>query len=73
MRVNKTFISLSGDIRDATAVDGFVEMVLKEFGQIDILINNAGGQFPINAENLSSKGFEGPPHFLWSDVNNSGH
>jgi citronellol/citronellal dehydrogenase len=32
---------------------------LKEFGKIDILINNAGGQFPINAENLSAKGFEG--------------
>lgn len=48
-----------GDIRESAAVDDFVDQVLKEFGQIDILINNAGGQFPINAESLTSKGFEG--------------
>lgn len=48
-----------GDIRDPTALEELVEKVLKEFGKIDILINNAGGQFPINAENLTAKGFEG--------------
>jgi len=46
------------DIRDSEMVEKFVQFVKDSFGTLDILINNAGGQFPINAENLSSKGFE---------------
>jgi len=39
------------------SVEKFVENVLHKFSRIDGLINNAGGQFPIAAENLNSKGF----------------
>jgi len=46
------------DIRNEESVENFVSSVLTEFGEIHILINNAGGQFPTNAESLSSKGFE---------------
>ncbi|MEM9190453.1 MAG: SDR family oxidoreductase [Myxococcota bacterium] len=46
------------DIRDADAVNGYVDSVLERFGRIDILINNAGGQFPSPAAHISPKGFE---------------
>lgn len=45
------------DIRQPEQVDALVDGVLKEFGRIDILINNAGGQFPSPAENISPNGF----------------
>ena len=46
------------DIRDAESVDAFVDAVLERFGKIDILFNNAGGQFPSPAQMISPKGFE---------------
>ncbi|GMH51071.1 hypothetical protein TrST_g8584 [Triparma strigata] len=45
------------DIRNATDVDALTSEVLTKSGSIDILINNAGGQFPCSAEELSNKGF----------------
>jgi citronellol/citronellal dehydrogenase len=45
------------DIREPDAIAGFVDSVLERFGHIDVLINNAGGQFPTTAEALSPKGF----------------
>jgi citronellol/citronellal dehydrogenase len=48
----------SCDIRDPDQIAAFVGQVLERFGQIDILINNAGGQFPSPAEGMSPKGWE---------------
>ncbi|MFN8161552.1 MAG: SDR family oxidoreductase [Solirubrobacterales bacterium] len=45
------------DIRDAEAVEGFVDSVLEREGRIDVLVNNAGGQFLSPAEAISPKGF----------------
>jgi len=45
------------DIREPEAVGAFVDAVLGRFGRIDVLLNNAGGQFPTTAETLSPKGF----------------
>ncbi|MGD8608821.1 MAG: SDR family oxidoreductase [Myxococcales bacterium] len=45
------------DIREADAISSYVDSVLDRFGRIDVLINNAGGQFPTTAESLSAKGF----------------
>jgi len=45
------------DIREPDAIGAYVEAVLGRFGRIDVLINNAGGQFPTTAEALSPKGF----------------
>jgi len=45
------------DIREPEAIGTFVEAVLERFARIDVLINNAGGQFPTTAEALSPKGF----------------
>ena len=35
------------DVRDQTAVDAMVDSTLKEFGKIDVLVNNANINFPI--------------------------
>lgn len=46
------------DIRDYDACAGFVNQVVERFGKVDILINNAGGQFPSPAHLLSPRGFD---------------
>ena len=38
------------DVREPESCDAFVAVVLRKFGKIDVLINNAGGQFPTVAE-----------------------
>ncbi|MEM9074335.1 MAG: SDR family oxidoreductase [Myxococcota bacterium] len=46
------------DIRDYDAVTAWVDATKEALGSIDILINNAGGQFPTTAQHLSPRGFE---------------
>lgn len=46
------------DIRQADACEVFTDEVLGRFGHIDVLINNAGGQFPSPAVGISARGFE---------------
>jgi len=46
------------DIREADAVSAFVAAVHGRFGRIDVLVNNAGGQFISPAADISPRGFE---------------
>jgi citronellol/citronellal dehydrogenase len=46
------------DIREPEQVAAFVGAVLDRFGQVDVLVNNAGGQFPSPAETMSPRGWE---------------
>jgi citronellol/citronellal dehydrogenase len=45
------------DIRDADAVDRLFDGIVERHGRVDVLINNAGGQFMSPAEAISAKGF----------------
>lgn len=45
------------DIRQIDQVEALVDGVLKHYGRIDVLINNAGGQFPSPAEAISPNGW----------------
>lgn len=50
-------LALSCDIREPEQVEAFVGRVLDEAGRIDALVNNAGGQFTADAEDISLRGF----------------
>ena len=45
------------DIREPDQIRAFVKQVMDRFGRIDVLINNAGGQFPSPAEQMSPNGW----------------
>jgi citronellol/citronellal dehydrogenase len=45
------------DIRNTEEIKGFADLIEKEYGRLDILINNAGGQFPALAEGISENGW----------------
>ena len=45
------------DVRDPAQVDAMVAEVLRETGRIDILVNNAAGNFICRAEDLSPNGW----------------
>lgn len=65
LTASETFLrSLGGEvfsrahtIRDADAVEAFIEDVHRAFGRIDVLVNNAGGQFAQPAIDISRKGW----------------
>jgi len=45
------------DIREEDQVEQLVDAVLERHGRIDVLVNNAGGQFLSAAEQITPKGF----------------
>ncbi|MDW8251755.1 MAG: SDR family oxidoreductase, partial [Myxococcales bacterium] len=52
------YLALTCDIREPDQADQLVDQVLMHWGRIDVLVNNAGGQFPKPAADLSPRGWE---------------
>ncbi len=46
-----------GDIRDPEAARAIVQAALDRHGRLDVLVNNAGGQYFVPAESITSKGW----------------
>ncbi len=49
--------SVTGDIRVAADAERIVQSVLDRHGRLDLLLNNAGGQYFVPAEGITTKGW----------------
>jgi citronellol/citronellal dehydrogenase len=50
-------LAVETDVREPDQVESLIDRTLERFGRIDVLINNAGGQFLAPAEEISMKGW----------------
>ncbi len=50
--------SVAGDIRDPAGAEAIVRSALDRHGRLDLLLNNAGGQYFVPAEGITSKGWD---------------
>jgi citronellol/citronellal dehydrogenase len=50
-------LAIGADIRDPDQVTRVIDAALERFGHIDVLVNNAGGQFTAPAEEISDNGW----------------
>ena len=46
------------DIRKSEKLEALADLIEQEFGRLDVLVNNAGGQFPSLARHLTDKGWD---------------
>jgi citronellol/citronellal dehydrogenase len=56
-RLGGECLAVAGDLREPRDVDRVVDAALDRFGAIDVLVNNAGGQFSAPAEEISDNGW----------------
>jgi citronellol/citronellal dehydrogenase len=50
-------LAVPTDVREPEQADALVEAVLERYGRVDVLVNNAGGQFIARAEDISPNGW----------------
>jgi citronellol/citronellal dehydrogenase len=48
---------VAADVRERAGADQIVTTALERYGQLDLVLNNAGGQYMVPAENLATKGW----------------
>jgi citronellol/citronellal dehydrogenase len=56
-RIDGHVSAISADIREDSGAEAIVTHALERHGRLDLLLNNAGGQFWAPAEGISTKGF----------------
>lgn len=49
-------LALPCDVRESEQVRALIDATLERFGAVDVLVNNAGGQFTAPAEEITAKG-----------------
>jgi NAD(P)-dependent dehydrogenase (short-subunit alcohol dehydrogenase family) len=47
----------AGDVRERSGAEAIVSAALDRFGRVDLVLNNAGGQYMVPAEGLTAKGW----------------
>lgn len=52
-----TALAVECDVRDRDAVEAFVDETVESFGGVDLLVNNAGGEFVAPFEEISENGW----------------
>ncbi|MFZ0699641.1 MAG: SDR family oxidoreductase [Thermoplasmata archaeon] len=50
-------VAVRTDVREPAQVDHLLAEIEREYGRLDVLVNNAAGNFPIAAESLSPNGW----------------
>lgn len=50
-------LAVPTDVRDPNAVQALVERIRATYGRLDVVVNNAAGNFPVRAEELSPNGW----------------
>lgn len=56
-RAGGSCLAVPADVREPDQVERVVEAAMERFGAIDVLVNNAGGQFEAPAEEISDRGW----------------
>lgn len=51
-------IGISGDVRESEVIEKLADEIFEKYGQLDVLVNNAAGNFISPTERLSSKAFD---------------
>ena len=54
---SENVLAVPCDIREPAQVEALVQAVLAKWSRLDIVVNNAGGQFPSQAQHISPNGF----------------
>lgn len=53
----KVFVGPSTSLRSEEEIISLISFIVEKFSRLDLLVNNAGGQFVCSAEDMSYKGF----------------
>ena len=56
-QLGRRSLAMALDVRQEDAVKDLVERTVKDFGRLDVMINNAGASFRANPENISPNGW----------------